>query len=277
MVVVVWVIGAILGLLVLSIGAGRIQMQRQTDREIDALLARGSRSRQPITESDLAGLPAPVARWMRWSGVVGSPPAAFVRLRQSGRFQMEGRGWFPFSADQYFTTSPPVFLWRVKMTMLPLVAVYGLDRYQDRTGGMQMKVLSLIPVVNKTGGGLDQGALLRYLGETIWFPSGALAPFIKWEEIEADSAKATMDYGGTVASAVFYIDAEGRPARIEAERYNDSREKLLPWIAESTRYGEFAGIRMPIAGTGSWLFEDGKFTYIDWRITDVDFNVAERY
>jgi hypothetical protein len=86
-----------------------------------------------------------------------------------------------------------------------------------------------------------------------------------------------MEYGGTVASATFHIDAQGRPTRIEAERYNDSRGRNLPWIAQSTSYGELGGIRMPIAGTGTWLLDGENFTYIDWRVTDVDFNIAERY
>jgi hypothetical protein len=258
-------------------GAARLQMQRQTDRDIDGLLEQASFSGETITEADLTGLPDPVIKWMRWSGMVGSRRADVVRLKQQGRFQLEGRGWFPFTADQYFTTSPPAFVWRVNMQMFPLASVHGRDRYADGAGSMQMKILSLVRVVDKDGGGLDQGALLRYLGETIWFPSGALSRFITWDEIDSGSAEATMNYGGTVASAVFSIDAEGRPARIEADRYNDSRGRNLPWTAESTEYGSFGGINMPVAGTGSWQLEEGEFTYIDWRVTDVQFNVAERY
>jgi hypothetical protein len=274
---VVWVLAGLLAAAAGIAGAARLQMQRQTDREIDGLLEQASFSGETITEADLTGLPDPVIRWMRWSGMVGSRRADVVRLKQQGRFQLEGRGWFPFTADQYFTTSPPAFVWRVNMQMFPLASVHGRDRYADGAGSMQMKILSLVPVVDKDGGGLDQGALLRYLGETIWFPSGALSRFITWDEIDSGSAKATMNYGGTVASAVFSIDAEGRPARIEADRYNDSRGRNLPWTAESTEYGSFGGINMPVAGTGSWQLEDGEFTYIDWRVTDVQFNVAERY
>lgn len=274
---VVWVLAGLLAAAAGIAGAARLQMQRQTDREIDGLLEQASFSGETITEADLTGLPDPVIRWMRWSGMVGSRRADVVRLKQQGRFQLEGRGWFPFTADQYFTTSPPAFVWRVNMQMFPLASVHGRDRYADGAGSMQMKILSLVPVVDKDGGGLDQGALLRYLGETIWFPSGALSRFITWDEIDSGSAEATMNYGGTVASAVFSIDAEGRPARIEADRYNDSRGRNLPWTAESTEYGSFGGINMPVAGTGSWQLEEGEFTYIDWRVTDVQFNVAERY
>jgi hypothetical protein len=275
--IVVWVVAGLIAAASAIAGAARLRMQRQTDREIDRLLANATHAGGTVTEADLADLPDPVVRWMRWSGAVGGKRADVVRLKQEGHFHMEGRGWFPFEADQYFTTMPPAFLWRVNLQMFPLASVHGRDRYADGTGSMQMKILSLVPAVDKTGGGLDQGALLRYLGETIWFPSGTLGPYIEWDAIDSDSAKATMGYGGTVASAVFFIDAEGRPTGIKADRYNDSRGRNLPWIAESTRYGEFGGNRMPVAGTGSWQLDGGTFTYIEWRVTDVEANVAERY
>jgi hypothetical protein len=177
MTVTVYAMGGVVLLLSAAIGIERVSQQREIDREIDALLATAPSSVAPsITEADLTDLPEPVQRWMRWSGVVGNEGVGVVRLKQQGRFQLEGRGSFPFEADQYFITQRPAFLWRVSMQMFPLVKVYGRDRYAGGEGGMQIKVLSLVPVVDKTGGGLNQGALLRYLGETIWFPSGVLSP-----------------------------------------------------------------------------------------------------
>jgi hypothetical protein len=76
---------------------------------------------------------------------------------------MERRGWLPFEVEQYFTTNPPGFLWKASFRMAPLVSVVGRDQYRDGEASMQMRVLSLIPVANKTGGGLNQGDLLRYL------------------------------------------------------------------------------------------------------------------
>jgi hypothetical protein len=62
---------------------------------------------------------------------------------------------------------------------------------------MQMRVLSLIPVANQTGGGLSQGDLLRSLGELQWFPAGALADCLTWEPLGADAARATISHGGS--------------------------------------------------------------------------------
>jgi len=276
--VVLGVVGALVLLLASAATVGRIVYARQVDGEVDKLLeAAGGVKPVTVTEADLEGLPGPVQRWMLWSQIVGKEQPHIVRVKQDGQFRLEGRSWMPFEAQQYFTTDPPGFVWSVSMRMFPLVSVRGRDKYEEGTGSMQMRVLSLIPVANKNGGGLDQGALLRYLGETIWFPAAALSPSIKWAEVDAESAEATMSYAGTTASATFFFDEHGRPTNITAERYNDARSALKTWSAPIHSYGEFDGIRVPVEGGGLWHYEAGDFSYIRWRISEIDYNQTSRF
>src|SRR5690349_14389263 len=75
-------------------------------QEIDTLIADGhATDSKPIREADLDRVPAPVRQWLRYSRVVGTMRPTTVRLRQQGDFNL-GRGWMPFTAEQYFTTSP---------------------------------------------------------------------------------------------------------------------------------------------------------------------------
>jgi hypothetical protein len=276
--IVVGALAALMLVLVSAMTVGRVAFGRQVDAEVDRLLEAARRTRPTtITESDLRGLPEPVQRWMRWSQVVGKEQPVIVRLKQGGQFRLEGRGWMPFRAEQYFTTDPPGFVWSVSMRMFPFVSVTGRDKYEDGGGGMRMRVMSLIPVANKDGGGLDQGDLLRYLGETIWFPAGVLSPYIKWEDVDGNAAQATMSYAGITASATFFFDDQGRPTDVTAERYNDARDALKTWSAPITTYGEFDGVRVPVEGAGLWKYETGDFSYIRWRITEVDYNKASRF
>jgi len=135
--------------------------------------------------------------------------------------------------------------------MAPLLSIVGRDRYAEGKGSIKMRLLSLISVADRSGGGLDQGALLRYLNETMWFPAAVLSPYVTWEAIDANSARANMIYGGVTASATFVFDAQGRLTDMTAERYNDTRGRLLPWSSPITAYGEFGGVRVPVEGTGS--------------------------
>jgi hypothetical protein len=265
------------GTLVGSAGLGaaaagaRILFQRRIATEIDELLTDARPAAvASVRPADLDRLPEPVRRWLRYSQVVGTQRPATVRLQQEGDFQMNGKGWLPFRAEQYFTTNPPGFLWKASIRMAPLVSVVGRDQYRAGEASMQMRVLSLFPVANKTGGGLNQGDLLRYLGEIQWFPAGALADYITWEPLEADSARATMSYAGTTASMTFRFGADGRLLNSTADRYNDARDRNESWVNRNDADREFAGIRVPAAGEARWEYESGPYPYIRWRVTDIE-------
>jgi hypothetical protein len=257
---------------------GRIMLERQVEGEIDALLAdarpAGSAA---VTEAELAGLPEPVRRWLRYSGVVGTQRPRTVRLRQEGELQLEGRGWLPYRAEQYFTTDPPGFLWKLGLRMAPLVWVRGRDQYRGGQASMQMRALSLIPVADKTGGGLNQGDLLRYLGELQWFPAAALADCLSWEPLAADAARATMTYGGVTASMTFCFGAEGRLLEQRAIRYNDARGGNEAWVNRNDADRAFGGIRVPAVGEAGWEYDAGPYPYIRWRVTDLEHNRPARY
>jgi hypothetical protein len=119
---------------------------------------------------------------------------------------------------------------------------------------------------------MDQGALLRYLNEAMWFPGAALSPYITWTELDANSAMATMSFAGVTASATFFFDAEGRPIDMIAERQDLARGQLETWPTPLLAYDEFQGVRIPSEGTGVWKYESGDFPYIELRITDLEVN-----
>jgi hypothetical protein len=262
------------GLAVLAavvVAGARLAFANRMAREIDALVADARPSGgRVITDDDLERVPDAVRRWLRYSKVVGSPVPTTVRLRQDGQFRMvEGR-WVPFDAEQYFTIRPPGFLWKATFRMAPLVSVTGRDRYRAGEASMEMRLLSLIPVANKTGGGLNQGDLLRFLGELQWFPAAALEDYVVWEPIDSHSARATMTCGGIVGSMTFRFDAEGRLTEATAVRFNDSRGRNEAWVNRNDSDREFGGVRVPDAGEARWEYESGPYPYIRWRVTAIE-------
>lgn len=260
------------------VGIGRYTFERRIDGEIDGLLESGEPAeRPPVTEADIARLPDPVQRWLRWSGTVGRPVPSTVRLRQEGELRLGDRGWVPFTAEEYYATASPAFLWKATVSMAPGVPVVGTDSYIDGRGELEMRVLGLIPVAKDSGPAMDEGDLLRYLNEIMWFPAGALIPEITWEAVDDASARATMTFGGVQGTATFFFDAEGRPTNMIADRYDRDHGAVVPWSTPITAYGEFDGIRVPTAGEAVYAREDGDFSYIRLEITDIDYDVPERY
>jgi hypothetical protein len=140
-----------------------------------------------------------------------------------------------------------------------------------------MRILSLFPVANKTGGGLNQGDLLRYLGELQWFPAAALADYLTWEGLGADSARATIRYGGITASMTFFFGDDGRLLEARAIRYNDARGRNERWVNRNDSDLEFGGIRVPAVGEARWEYDSGPHPYIRWHLADLEQNQPARY
>jgi hypothetical protein len=271
------VLGAVVFAAVVAVAA-RLRFERRMAREIDALLAEARPlTHRVVTNEDLEGVPGAVQRWLRHSNVIGSPVPRIVRLRQDGQFQMEGRGWMPFEAEQYFTINPPAFLWKATFRMAPLLSVNGRDQYRAGEASMEMRVLSLLPVANKTGGGLNQGDLLRFLGEVQWFPAAALEDYITWEAIDSHSARATMTYGGIAAAMTFRCDDAGRLIESTALRYNDARGRNERWVNRNNSEQEFGGILVPSAGEARWEYEIAPYPYIQWRVTTIEHDHPSRF
>jgi hypothetical protein len=259
--------------------AAGLVFDRQVDRDIAHLFSRAEGVRPTVlTEADLADLPAPVQRWLRRAGVVGRERPVTVRLKMTGEFRLQADGaWMPMEATEYYSTDPPGFVWSARITMAPLVAFLVRDTYLDGHGSMEGRLLGLIPVVKADGPSIDQGALLRYLNETMWFPAGAVHPAIAWEGLDATTARATMTYGDISADATFYFSEEGDLVDMRAERYFQAGDRQELWATPVTEYGEFDGIRIPVAGEGVWKLSEGDLTYIRVRLTAIEYNRPARW
>jgi hypothetical protein len=251
----------------------------QVDSEVRTLLARSEPAGSAVVErSELQGLPAPVQRWLERSGVVGRERARTVRLQQTGELRTSPDGaWMPARAEQFFSVEPPAFVWKVDATMMGFLPVAGRDRYGEGRGHMLIKAASLVSVVDASDEKIDQGALLRYLAEIIWFPSAALSPRITWEAVDASSAKATLRDGWLVVSALFRFDEQGRVVGIRGERYlgGGADAHLTPWFGTLSEWGAFQGVEVPVRGEVGWALPDGDFTYYRWQVTGVELNRAE--
>ena len=144
---------------------------------------------------------------------------------------------------------------------------------------MKIKVFSLFPVVDAKGPEIDSGTMMRYLAEMMWFPSAALKSYIKWEEIDGTTAKATMEYKGISVSGVFYFNEKGDILRFVGKRYREVNGKyvLSDWGGINKEYKEFNGIRIPSKSDVVWFEKDEEFRWFELEITDLQYNVPSLY
>jgi hypothetical protein len=95
---------------------------------------------------------------------------------------------------------------------------------------------------------MDQGSMMRYLGEMMWFPSALLEDNVSFQAIDATSARVTLTAGGKTATATMFFDAAGRLTNFVARRYAIAGENrdLQTWSTPVTGYGELAGLKLPV-------------------------------
>nr|HMN50171.1 hypothetical protein [Ignavibacteriaceae bacterium] len=152
----------------------------------------------------------------------------------------------------------------------------GRDKFSDGKGNMLIKVFSLFNVVNASDNEkINQGTLQRYLGETIWFPTAVVSPYIKWEEIDSLSAKATMTYRGTTGSAVFTFNENGDFVKFSAMRYmgSEANSPLKEWVITLNEYKVYSGIKIPVKGEATWKLDEGDFTWYKLEVYDIKYNI----
>jgi hypothetical protein len=272
---------ALVALAVALVVGATHRFQHRIDGEARAVLAGASRPGERVVEArDLEKLPTPVKRWLEASGAVGHARAATVRLRQRGEFRTApDKPWMPVVAEQYYSVDPPGFVWSVDARMMGVLPIAGRDRYAGGHGHMLIKAASLFTVADGRGPEIDQGALLRYLGEIVWFPSAALADYVSWQAIDEHSARATMTYAGVTASMVFGFDERGRVVSEAADRYmvTGSGASLEGWFIPVTEWRKFCGVEIPTRGNTIWKLATGDFDYFRWEIVDLEVNHPALY
>lgn len=254
------------------IAAGIHQFRAANIQHARALLSSASITPPAVLRSEeVVHLPPPIRRWLQASGAIGQPRATTARLLQRGGMRTApDQAFMHAEAQQYFTIDKPGFVWTVDVTMKGMPVV-GRDTYVDGHGRMYITIAGLIPVADGTGPRFDQGTALRFLGEIIWFPSAALASYIRWDAIDDTHAKATLTFAEVSVSAVFEIDSRGRFVSLTAQRYLDGKT-LETWMIPVTEWKTIRGIEMPTRGGAVWKLRSGDFDYYQWEILDVEPN-----
>ena len=241
-------------------------------------LLRLGRQTQPFVSTDehLLKLPNTVQRYLRTVGVIGKEAIRTVRLKQRGRLRMkEGEKWLPLTAEQYFTTSPPGFVWHARVRLFSLLNISVTDMFVNGHGRLKAKLLSLVMMADATGPQVDQGELLRYLAEMIWFPTAWLSQYIEWKEIDEHSAQAILRHANLTVAAVLHFNKGSQVVQITAERYREEDGKFIlrPWSGREEDYREVGGMMIPMKAEVSWHLESGDFTCFRAQITEIEFNI----
>jgi hypothetical protein len=275
------VAGSLVVLGVVTVGVGSLLWRRATARQLDLLADQARMQRAgaiaAFREGDLLSLPAPVARYFAFAMRGGQRRIRTARIRWTGEMRLRPDAeWRAITADQHFTTHPAGFVWDARVAMMPVTPVRVRDSYVGGEGRMLGRLGGVIPVVDAGGTReLAEGALARWLGEAVWFPT-ALLPGggVTWAPVDDSTARATVTDGAWSVSADFHFAPDGAVTRMTAMRWRDVNGQgvLTPFEGRYASYQRRHGVMIPTSAEVAWILPAGRFAYWRGRPTMIDYD-----
>jgi hypothetical protein len=232
-----------------------------------------------ITAESLQGLPPIVRKWLIRSNIVGRPAIQSLCIKQKGEMRMNKNGrWLPFRAEQFINANDQGFIWNASISTSFFFPISARDKYLHGHGNMLIKCAYALPVADSSGREIDQGTLMRFLAEMIWFPTAALANYIRWDYLSETSATATIDNGRLSVSGTFTFDSDGDVKGFEGMRYREINHHyaLQKWIIAVKSHRMFAGMRVADKSEVSWQSDNDTFTWLKLELSDMIFSYGQQ-
>jgi hypothetical protein len=270
MLIALYIIGAIALILIM----GKVNLASQFKKEIHELFAQSKPvSNKIVHYSQLNNLPEPVQRYFKQVLKDGQPYIGYVRIKHTGQFKTGiDKGWTNIKGEQYATTEKPGFIWKGTTAMF-----VARDMYLSDKGRLIVSLLSLYPIVYAQGEQYNQGELLRWLGESILYPTNFLpSERLQWQSIDANTAKLTFTYKELSLFFIFSFDNMGLISEMETKRYMDEKN-LETWVIKTKDYKEWHNVLIPTTFEVLWRLKKKDFSYAKFNIIEVEYNKAEKF
>ena len=271
MLIVVAIIGV--SLLIIPL-VGKATQNSNFKKDVRTLFALSDDiSKKIFSYKQLEGLPEPVQRYFRYALNDGQPYISYVRLKHNGTFKpAEDKKWTSIKGEQYFTAKTPGFIWKGKTSLFT-----ARDIYIGGKGKLVVSLFSLFKVVDERGSHIDQAELLRWLGESVWFPTNLIPrENLHWKAIDSTKAKITFNYKGIAVYYIVHFNEQGQITKLETERYME-KDRMKKWIGIVGDYKQIDGIKVPTYIEGKWDLEEGAYPYARFHIQQIEYDIPEKF
>lgn len=270
MIITLFIVSSILLILII----GKINLSTKFSREVKELFAQSkSISNKVFHKSQLDDLPEPVQRYFNHILKEGQPYISYARIKHDGQFKPGiDKGWINIKGEQYATTEKPGFIWKGTTAMF-----VARDMYISDKGRLIATLFSVYNVVDAKGEKYNEGELLRWLGESVLYPTNFLpGERLNWFPLDSNSAKLNFNYNGLSLFFKITFNEIGEITEMETKRYMGD-DNLETWIIKATNYKELNNVIIPTAFDVLWRLDKGDLSYAKFNITKVDYNKPEEF
>jgi len=247
-------------------------------RRLAALAAPPAQPPLLLAESDLAGLPAPVQRYLRGTGSVGKPRVQSLQVAYDAEmFNRPGQPGMPGPAEQFnrFDTPRRLFFMRTRMFGLPVAVLHD---YEGTRASMTVRVASLFNVVDLHSDALARTETVTLLNDLCFFaPSWLADPRLAWRPIDDRHAGVSFTQGPHCVSATLEFNDVGELVNFSSDDrgalQKDGSLRLVRWSTPMRDYREFDGRRVATQGEAVFHYPEGDFVYGRFVLRQIGFDV----
>ncbi len=272
-IILIFLLCSVLFVLIAFIG-GKINLSLIFSREINELFSQSKNiSENKLSYNKLSSLPEPVKRYFMHVLKNGQPYISYIRLKHSGKFKPDlNKEFVSITGEQYYTTDPPGFIWKGTTSFFT-----ARDMYISGKGKLVVSLFSLLKVVNGSGPDYDHGELLRWLGESVWFPTNLLpSERIAWTPIDSRTAGLIFKYNGVSLFYKVSFNERFEITELETKR-SMGNNRYETWIGRAKDYKEINGVIIPSKIEAVWRLKNEDFTYAEFHIEEIEYGKKSRW
>jgi hypothetical protein len=258
---------------------GRSYEERWAAAVAEELAAQPGAPGPVLAEADLAGLPDPVRRYVQASGAVGRPVPRNMRLvADASMYRKPGGPPMPATSTQlnWFARPTRLFLMKARMFGLP---VRALHRYRHEQATFQVRVAGLVTMVDQAGDSISTAETVTVLNDMCVMAPGTLTdPRLAWEPVDDRTSRVVFTNGVRRVTATLVFNE-----RDELEDFwsddrpesGDNRIRHHRWHTPLSDYRTIGGLRISGRGTAVYDRPEGPFTYGDFTLRSLEYDVTE--
>ena len=231
-----------------------------------------------VEQADIAHLPPLVQKYLKVTGALGKPKIRNFRVIWDGALRSDAQAlWMSATMlqENFFINYSRDFYMTAFMKGLPVSVWHS---YHDRAATMQVKIASLLPIVDLSGKELTTAETVTLFNDMCLLAPGALIDKnISWREIDAQQVEATFTNGDYRIKAVLKFNDKGDLVDfISEDRYFLTPENKLRrerWSTPVADYKDFDGRRIITRGEAVWHLKSGSYAYGKFVLKKIEYNV----
>ncbi len=226
-----------------------------------------------LSEQDIAALPLPVQRYIRYAGCIGQPRVSSFRVHFTGRIRSRGGNWMPFTSEQTNFLYPPARLFWMEAGMKGL-PVAGYHRYRNGMASMDIRLLSLFRVQYAADPEMDVAETVTFFNDLcIMAPAALTDGRIRWLKTTDNRAEASFTAGNITVKATLVFSEDGRLMNfISDDRFNTQEGKRMRWSTPLGQYAVLAQHRLGVQANLQYAYPEEDFVYGEFRMTAIAYN-----